>query len=142
MASKQIGIKEKEQNRKNPVLGMISSEVAGMAAETTVDDQIHLKNDSQSDSESETIESLKKQLEEAKAALKVQSTKKTRIKDTRVNLLMYKDVYNALKSKCKKETFPGKAGETHMHANGFAALKTRRNYYGNVRTAQYHGNEL
>lgn len=103
MASKQIGIKEKEQNRKNPVLGMISSEVAGMAAETAVNDQIHLENDSQSDSESETIESLKKQLEEAKAALKVQSTKKTRIKDTRVNLLMYKDVYNALKSKCKKE---------------------------------------
>ena len=41
MASKQIGIKEKEQNRKNPVLGMISSEVAGMATETTADDQIH-----------------------------------------------------------------------------------------------------
>ena len=86
MASKQIGIKEKEQNRKNPVLGMISSEVAGMAAETVVDDKIHFENDSQSDSESETIESLKKQLEEAKAALKVQSTRKTRIKDTRANL--------------------------------------------------------
>ena len=68
MASKQIGIKEKEQNRKNPVLGMISSEVAGMAAETAVNDQIHLENDSQSDNESETIESLKKQLEEARAA--------------------------------------------------------------------------
>jgi len=102
MASKQIGIKEKESGRKNPVLGMISNEVSGKVTEQNlVTDETD--KTLQTNSEIETIESLKKQLEEAKAALKVQSTKKTRIKDTRVNLLMYKDVYNALKSKCKKE---------------------------------------
>lgn len=100
MSTKQMGIKEKEQSRKNPVLGMISSEVAEAAAEQNkTDDEDNL----QVNSEPETIESLKKQLEEARAALKIQSTRKTRIKDTRVNLLMYKDVYEALKKKCKKE---------------------------------------
>ena len=102
MATKQIGIKEKEQSRKNPVSSMISNEVSGRFEEK---DSAADKADSnlQADSETETIESLRKQLEEAKSALKIQSTKKTRIKDTRVNLLMYKDVYSALKSKCKKE---------------------------------------
>ena len=102
MATKQIGIKEKEQGRKNPVLGMISNEVSARFEEKNSDENKADRN-LQADSENETIESLKKQLEEAKAALKIQSTKKTRIKDTRVNLLMYKDVYSALKSKCKKE---------------------------------------
>ncbi len=101
MAAKQMGIKEKEQSRKNAVLGMISSEVTEAVAEqnetNNSEDNLH------PGSEPETIESLKKQLEEARAALKIQSTRKTRIKDTRVNLLMYKDVYNALKKKCKKE---------------------------------------
>ena len=101
--TKQIGIKEKEQNRRNLVAGMISSEVTEAVAEqnkaANSEDDIMQENES----EAETIESLKKQLEEAKAALKVQSTRKTRIKDTRVNLLMYKDVYEGLKKKCKKE---------------------------------------
>ena len=95
-----MGIKEKEQNRKNTVLGMISSEVAETVVEQ--DKTNILKNIHQND-EPETIESLKKQLEEAQSLLKIQSTRKTRIKDTRVNLLMYKDVYDALKKKCKKE---------------------------------------
>ena len=103
MSAKQIGIKEKEENRKKSVAGMISSEVAGAVAEqnesVAVEDNMQQNNES----ELETIESLKKQLEEAKAALKVQSSRKTRIKNTRVNLLMYKDVYDALKKKCKKE---------------------------------------
>lgn len=101
MATKQMGIKEKEQSRKNAVLGMISSEVV----ETVVEqDETNASEDKlQQNDEPETIESLKKQLEEAKSALKIQSTRKTRIKDTRVNLLMYKDVYAALKKKCKKE---------------------------------------
>ena len=103
MSAKQIGIKEKEENRRKSVAGMISSEVTEAVAEqneaVTAEDSMLQDNES----ESETIESLKKQLEEAKAALKVQSSRKTRIKDTRVNLLMYKDVYDALKRKCKKE---------------------------------------
>ncbi len=103
MSVKQIGIKEKEQNRKSPVAGMISSEVTEAVAEqnqtVNSDDNILQENVN----EAETIESLKKQLEEAKAALKVQSTRKTRIKDTRVNLLMYKDIYEGLKKKCKEE---------------------------------------
>lgn len=101
MATKQMGIKEKEQNRKNAVLGMISNEVmettAGQNKIDSPESNLH------TDNVSETVESLKKQLEEAKAALKVKSTRKTRIKNTRVNLLMYKDVYNDLKKKCKKE---------------------------------------
>lgn len=97
MAIKQIGIKEKEKNRKNAVLGMISSEVMETAAGHDEADNLN------TDAGSETAESLKKQLGEAKAALKIQSTRKTRIKDTRVNLLMYKDIYDALKKKCKKE---------------------------------------
>lgn len=101
MSAKQIGIKEKEQSRKNAVAGMISSEV--VEAVTEQDKSTGTENCISQSSESETIESLKKQLEEAKDALKVQSSKKTRIKDTRVNLLMYKDVYEALKKKCKKE---------------------------------------
>lgn len=101
MSAKQIGIKEKEQNRKNAVAGMISSEVA--EAVTEQDKSSSAESHIFHDNESETIESLKRQLEEAKAALKIQSSKKTRIKDTRVNLLMYKDVYEALKKKCKKE---------------------------------------
>lgn len=101
MATKQMGIKEKEQNRKNPVSGMISSEVAEAAAEQNKTDVV--EESPQTNDEPETIESLKKQLEEARAALKIQSTRKTRIKDTRVNLLMYKDVYEDLKKKCKKE---------------------------------------
>lgn len=101
MAAKQIGIKEKEQSRKNPVSGMISNEVTeAVTQKNKMDD---LENSPQLNDEPETIESLKRQLQEAKAALKVQSTRKTRIKDTRVNLLMYKDVYEALKAKCKKE---------------------------------------
>lgn len=101
MAVKQIGIREKEQSRRNPVSGMISNEVAEAVTEQNkIDDS---ESNLQSDNEPETIESLKRQLREAKAALKVQSTRKTRIKDTRVNLLMYKDVYEALKAKCKKE---------------------------------------
>jgi len=103
MSTKQIGIKEKEQNRRNSVAGMISSEVteaiAGQDKSANLEDELLQGNLS----EAETIESLKRQLEEAKAALKVQSTRKTRIKDTRVNLLMYKDVYEGLKKKCKKE---------------------------------------
>lgn len=101
MSAKQIGIKEKEQSRKNAVAGMISNEV--VEAVTEQDKSPGTENYFSQSSESETIESLKRQLEEAKAALKVQSSKKTRIKDTRVNLLMYKDVYEALKKKCKKE---------------------------------------
>ena len=101
MATKQVGIKEKEQSRKNAVLGMISSEVAETVVEQNETNEPEEKL--QQNDEPETIESLKKQLEEARSALKIQSTRKTRIKDTRVNLLMYKDVYNALKSKCKKE---------------------------------------
>lgn len=97
MAIKQIGIKEKEKNRKNAVRGMISSEVMETAAGHDEADNLN------TDAGSETAESLKKQLDEAKAALKIQSTRKTRIKDTRVNLLMYKDIYDALKKKCKKE---------------------------------------
>ena len=101
MATKQMGIKEKEQNRKNAVLGMISNKVMetteGKNRTDTIENNLH------TDSGSETAESLKKQLEEAKAALKVQSTRKTRIKNTRVNLLMYKDIYDGLKKKCKKE---------------------------------------
>lgn len=103
MSTKQIGIKEKEQNRRNSIAGMISSEVAEAMAEQNealTDEDRTLENN---ENELQTIESLKKQLEEAKAALKIQSSKKTRIKDTRVNLLMYKDVYDALKKKCKKE---------------------------------------
>ena len=96
MAIKQIGIKEKEKNRKNAVLGMISSEVMETAAGHDEADNLN------TDAGSETAESLKKQLGGAKA-LKIQSTRKTRIKDTRVNLLMYKDIYDALKKKCKKE---------------------------------------
>ena len=80
---------------------MISSEVA--EAVTEQDKSSSAESHIFHDNESETIESLKRQLEEAKAALKIQSSKKTRIKDTRVNLLMYKDVYEALKKKCKKE---------------------------------------
>lgn len=99
MSAKQIGIKEKGQNRRNSVKEMISSEVMEAAEQNEAVDSILQDNES----ETETIESLKKQLEEAKAALKVQSNRKTRIKDTRVNLLMYKDVYDALKKKCKKE---------------------------------------
>ncbi len=103
MSAKQIGIKEKEQNRRNSVAGMISSEVTEAVAEqnqsVNSDDNILQENVD----EAETIDSLKRQLEEAKAALKVQSTRKTRIKNTRVNLLMYKDVYEGLKEKCKKE---------------------------------------
>ena len=101
MATKQMGIKEKEQSRKNSVLGMISNEVAEATAEQNKTD--NLEDSPQTNDEPETIESLKKQLEEARAALKIQSTRKTRIKDTRVNLLMYKDVYENLKKKCKKE---------------------------------------
>lgn len=97
MAIKQIGIKEKEKNRKNAVLGMISSEVMEIAAGHNEADNLN------TDAGSETVEALKKQLGEAKAALKIQSTRKTRIKNTRVNLLMYKDIYDALKKKCKKE---------------------------------------
>lgn len=101
MATKQIGIREKERSRRNPVSGMISNEVAeAVTGQNKIDDP---KDDLRSDDEPETIESLKRQLKEAKDALRVQSTRKTRIKDTRVNLLMYKDVYDALKAKCKKE---------------------------------------
>ncbi len=101
MAAKQIGIKEKERSRRNPVSGMISNEVVEAVTEQNeIEDS---KDNIQSDDEPETIESLKRQLKEAKDALRVQSTRKTRIKDTRVNLLMYKDIYDALKSKCKKE---------------------------------------
>lgn len=101
--SKQIGIKEKEQNRRDSFADMISREFTEALAEQ---DKVANSEDDKMqeiESEAETIESLKKQLEEAKAALKVQSTRKTRIKDTRVNLLMYKDVYEGLKKKCKKE---------------------------------------
>ena len=101
MASKQMGIREKEKSRKNSVLGMIINEVVEAVVEQneTNNSEDNLKKSE----EPETIESLKKQLEEAKAALKIQSTRKTRIKDTRVNLLMYKDTYDALKKKCKRE---------------------------------------
>lgn len=101
MASKQIGIKEKEQARKAVVSEMISSEVSTVQAKEQ-DEQQEQKQTGTATEEAETIESLKKQLEEARAALKIQSTRKTRTKDTRVNLLMYKDVYEALKEKCKK----------------------------------------
>lgn len=103
MSAKQIGIKEKEQNRRSSVAGMISSEVSEAIAEQ--DKVSNMQSDLLQDKESEpeTIESLKEQLEQARAALKVQSSRKTRVKDTRVNLLMYKDVYEALKKKCKKE---------------------------------------
>lgn len=97
MAIKQIGIKEKEKNRKNAVLEMISSKVMETAAGHDEADNLN------TDAGSEMVEALKKQLYEAKAAFKIQSTRKTRIKDTRVNLLMYKDIYDALKKKCKKE---------------------------------------
>ena len=103
MAVKQIGIKEKERSRRNPVSGMISNEVVEAVTEQNDIEDSKDNLQSESDDESETIESLKRQLKEAKDALRVQSTRKTRIKDTRVNLLMYKDVYDALKSKCKKE---------------------------------------
>ncbi len=101
MSTKPIGIKEKEQNRRNPVASMISSEVTEAIAGQ--DKDANPENETLQGSETETIESLKKQLEEARAALKVQSTRKARIKDTRVNLLMYKDVYEGLKKKCRKE---------------------------------------
>jgi len=97
MANKQIGIKEKEQIRRSVVSEMISPEVSTVQAQEQDEQQEQTVTE-----EAETIESLKKQLEEAKAALKIQSTRKTRTKDTRVNLLMYKDVYEALKEKCKK----------------------------------------
>ena len=103
MSAKQMGIKEKEQNRKKSVAEMISSEVAEAVSEQNESVAAEDSVQQNYESELETIESLKKQLEEAKAALKVQSSRKTRIKDTRVNLLMYKDVYDALKKKCKKE---------------------------------------
>ena len=101
MATKQIGIKEKEKNRKNAVVGMISNEVMEITAGQNETD--NPETNLHTDNSSETVESLKKQLEEAKAALKVKSTRKTRIKNTRVNLLMYKDIYDDLKKKCKKE---------------------------------------
>lgn len=57
MATKQMGIKEKEQSRKNPVLGMISSEVAEAATEQNKTDDV--EDNPQVNSEPETIESLK-----------------------------------------------------------------------------------
>lgn len=76
MSGKQIGIKEKEQNRRKSVAGMISSEVAKAVANQndTANAEGHLPPDN--GSEPETIESLKRQLAEAKAALKRQPEKK------------------------------------------------------------------
>lgn len=101
--SKPIGIKEKERERKNVVSEMISTEVLGLQANDTDTGRDGQLMGDEAPQDAETMESLKKQLEEARAALEVRSTRKTRVKDTRVNLLMYKDTCEALKKECKKQ---------------------------------------
>lgn len=114
--AKQMSIKEKEEQRKNKstvASGMINADVKKIAQEQGVQEQEesiedNLQPDAEHEvdnkpgTEQETIEALKKQLEEAKAALKVEKKKK-RTKDKKVNILMYPDLYEALQKKCKKQ---------------------------------------
>lgn len=104
--AKQMSMKEKEEKRRknNTVSNMINQEVQVQKDNLEDNQQQNGEPDNniQINTEKETIESLKRQLEDAKAALKVQS-KERRIKDKKISLSMYSDVYAALQKKCKKK---------------------------------------
>lgn len=105
--AKTMSVKDRENARMGrAVAGMLSGESEKETAERKENTETSVKGNLQHENEiplAEQVVLLKKQLEEAKKQVDIKSSKKERIKNVRVNLLMYKDIADALKEKCRKQ---------------------------------------